>query len=465
MSKSFRSLVGRAALIFAILFTAVGVGQYRFLRWQLNKETESDLLQKAEYMRNSIAYAETWDLQGYRRTTDLPGIYTLMAQNGTLIDTFGYLRGMISHVSLPFNYEFDHPLRFSSDVGEDWDLYVHQLRDGILVLGDRKRVSTQGINGLFASNAAHFGASVEEARHTPERAIDEAFDYAIIDNNGVLIYAVGGIPLKVSSPALPTTPTMTLIRQIDDNLYATYFDPVMSKSGVVVGLISVLDDVTDDEHVLRRSAVFNGVVAAVLWVITVIFSASYLRRARPGAISCSQVPFLDEGETVEFKSSLRWDYKLLKPNKELERAIVKTIVGFMNSENGGTLIIGISDSKEVLGLQSDYDSFKSGKPNRDGFELKLREMLIAAVGERRCARWVKTRFCSLQGKEVCVVTVAPSVDPVFLDDEAGGQLYVRVGNSTRPFGVQEALAYARDRWGGAALPRSHTRRPTARLAG
>ena len=102
---------------------------------------------------------------------------------------------------------------------------------------------------------------------------------------------------------------------------------------------------------------------------------------------------------------------------------------------------------------------ETGKPDRDGFELKLRNILIAAVGERRCARCVKIRFCSLQGKEICVVTVAPSNEPVFLEEEAGGPLYVRVGNSTLPFGVQEALAYARDRWGGLALPRSHTRRP------
>ena len=310
-----------------------------------------------------------------------------------------------------------------------------------------------------------FGASIEDARHTPERAIDEAFDYAIIDKNGVLLFAIGGIPLKASSPSLPATPTSAPIRQIGDKMYAAFLDPVVTKSGSAVGLISVFDDVTDDEHVLRKSAVFNGIVAALLWVITTVFSAAYLRRVQPSAISCAQVPFLDEGETVEFKSSLRWDYKLLKPSKDLERAIVKTVVGFMNSESGGTLIIGISDSKDVLGLQADYGSFKNVKPDRDGFEQTFRQILIGAVGETRCARWVKTSFCSLQGKELCVVTVAPSSEPVFLEEEAGGQLYVRVGNSTRPFGVQEALAYARDRWGGLALPRSHARRPTTEPTG
>jgi predicted HTH transcriptional regulator len=146
-------------------------------------------------------------------------------------------------------------------------------------------------------------------------------------------------------------------------------------------------------------------------------------------------------------------------SKDVELATVKTVVGFLNSENGGTLIIGISDSKEVLGLQADYASFKGAKHDRDVFELRLRQILMDVIGVRRCARWVKTGFCSLLGKELCVVTVAPSSDPVFIKDGTGvPQLYVRVGNSTRAFGVQEALTYAEDRWGRIALPWLNTRR-------
>jgi hypothetical protein len=251
------------------------------------------------------------------------------------------------------------------------------------------------------------------------------------------------------------------IRQIGEKIYASFLDPVVSKSGSEVGLISVFVDVTDDQRILRKSAVFNGIVAAFLWIITVAFSAAYLRRVRPSAISCVQIPTLDEGETVEFESSLRWDYKLSKPSKDIEQAIVKTVVGFLNAENGGTLIIGISDSKEVLGLQADYASFKSVKPDRDGFEQVLHGILINTIGENLCTKYVKPHFCSLQGKELCLIAVAPSSEPVYLEEK----LYVRVGNSSRPFDVQEAVAYARDRWGGLALPRLHTRRPTAHPAG
>ena len=255
----------------------------------------------------------------------------------------------------------------------------------MVILGARTEITPEGVDALFASNAARFGKSVVEALHTPERAIHEAFDYAVVDKNGILLWAIGGIPLKASPPFMPTDPTLAPVRQISGKMYAALLYPVVSKSRRSVGVISVFEDVTNDQRVLRQSAVFNGVVAALLWVLTVAFSAAYLRRVRPSAISCAQIPF--------------------------------SVVGFMNAENGGTLIIGISDGKKVLGLEADYASFKSAKPDRDRFEQMLRQILINAVGERRCARWTKTRFCSLHGKELCVVTVSPSSDPVFLEEE------------------------------------------------
>jgi hypothetical protein len=72
---------------------------------------------------------------------------------------------------------------------------------------------------------------------------------------------------------------------------------------------------------------------------------------------------------------------------------------------------------------------------------------------------IRIRFCSLQGKELCVIDVSPSSEPVFLKGEGGAQFYVRVGNSTGAFGVEEALDFARDRWGGLVL-----RRPRASYA-
>ncbi len=84
-------------------------------------------------------------------------------------------------------------------------------------------------------------------------------------------------------------------------------------------------------------------------------------------ISCAQVLSLDESERIEFKSSLRWDYLNQKANKQMELQTVKAVAGFLNSEVGGTLAIGVSDQKEVLGLEPDYATFRDRR-SRDGFE-------------------------------------------------------------------------------------------------
>jgi hypothetical protein len=451
MSGTVRAL-RTIALAFALLFTLAATGQYWFLRYQLHKETANDLRDSAETLRDQIAFANAWNLEPYRRTSEGPDTYIVVASNGTLIDVAGYFLGMLlSNVSLPPGIR-DNPNRvvpFVSDVGERWNLYLHPLSDrGIVILGVRSEVALENLEQLFAQNAARFGTTIGEALHTPERAIHESVEYAIIDANGVLRWAIGGIPLKAAVADIPDHSTLVPVRHVAEKVYSTFLDPIVSQSGMRVGLISVFDDITDEQRMLRNSAIFNGVVATFVWLATVALAAAYLRRVRPDEISCSQIPFLDESEHVEFKSSLRWDYVNQKMNRELEKATVKTVAGFLNSEGGGTLVIGVSDRNEPLGLEPDYSTLKT-RQDRDGFEQALRQTLINAVGEHCCASFVKIRFCTLKGKEICVVTVAPAREEVYVEEEGRPIMYVRIGNTSRPLNVKEAVAYAKDRWGGA----------------
>lgn len=49
----------------------------------------------------------------------------------------------------------------------------------------------------------------------------------------------------------------------------------------------------------------------------------------------------------------------------------------MNAE-GGTLVIGIADDGTVLGIENDFKSLK--RPDKDGFEQVLRQVLIVFLG-------------------------------------------------------------------------------------
>jgi Holliday junction resolvase len=116
-----------------------------------------------------------------------------------------------------------------------------------------------------------------------------------------------------------------------------------------------------------------------------------------------------ESVNVEFKSSARWNFKGKVKDSRLEHVIVKTVAAFANNE-GGTLLIGVSDSGEVLGLDEDYQTLS--KPNRDGYELCLSELFKTCLSGT-ASTLVRVSFASIGGRDVCRVDVAASARPVF----------------------------------------------------
>lgn len=153
-----------------------------------------------------------------------------------------------------------------------------------------------------------------------------------------------------------------------------------------------------------------------------------------------------ESNSLEFKSSLRWAIPDggLEKAKALERAAVKTVAAFLNA-HGGTLLIGVADDGDVLGLRGDYGS-SSGISDRDGFERHLRKLLSLAAGEAVHA-FVTVTFHDISGMDVCQVVVAPSDYPVYVASGNETIFYLRVGNATNAMPVDEAVKYVMTRWG------------------
>jgi len=161
-----------------------------------------------------------------------------------------------------------------------------------------------------------------------------------------------------------------------------------------------------------------------------------------------------ESETVEFKSSIRWDYIQSQVNKVLTEVIVKTVAAFLISVSqsvlflntrGGTLIIGLSDDGTVLGLQNDYDSLS--KKNRDGFELHLQQILTNKIGLDRYQLNVKAAFHDIDDNDICSVHVEPSHKPVYIENGNQSLIYIRAGNSTKALNTKEAISYIQEHWG------------------
>lgn len=152
-----------------------------------------------------------------------------------------------------------------------------------------------------------------------------------------------------------------------------------------------------------------------------------------------------EGEKVEYKSSLRWDRQKDLVNKKLEQVVVKTLAGFLNGQ-GGTLLLGVDDNGDAVGLAVDYGTLS--KPDRDGLELHLQQILARDLGEAAAASFLTVNFHEIDGQDLCQITVEPCDHPVYVNDQKEAVFYLRIGNGTRPMPVIEAVKYVQTRWGG-----------------
>ncbi|WP_431128344.1 AlbA family DNA-binding domain-containing protein [Flagellimonas flava] len=156
-----------------------------------------------------------------------------------------------------------------------------------------------------------------------------------------------------------------------------------------------------------------------------------------GEMDLKQLIQKGENDSVEFKSSVRYDYHRKTTNRDLELVIAKTLVGFMNAK-GGKLLIGVSDQGDVIGLEKDLKTLKH--KNRDGFERKVFQVITDYIGREACYN-NQVSFHAIGEKDICLINVEPSTIPVYLKDGKNITFYVRTGNATHPLSVEEAINY------------------------
>jgi CRP-like cAMP-binding protein len=190
------------------------------------------------------------------------------------------------------------------------------------------------------------------------------------------------------------------------------------------------DDLYDKQKVSSESALWLTRKLAV--------GLTQILRSKEN-ISTSKLIESGESDQVEFKSTLRHNTHVGKPDRAVEHAVLKTIAAFMNTE-GGTLLIGIADDGEKLGLE--LDNF----PNEDKMLLHLDKLLRDRI-DALCTRFVDAEVEELDGKQVLRVDCFRSTEPAYLRDNSKEYFYVRSGPGTINLPISEAVDYIREKWG------------------
>lgn len=155
-----------------------------------------------------------------------------------------------------------------------------------------------------------------------------------------------------------------------------------------------------------------------------------------------------ESDELEFKATLRWDLREGCVNKKLEEVIVKTVAAFANAQ-GGTLVMGVGDDGDVIGLDYDYQSL--GEADKDKFELHLRQLITAQFGVSFVSSKVAVTFHDCTGGEVCQVDIQRSSEPLIMkvknkNGQTEEKFHVRSGNSSPELPMREMSAYIKERF-------------------
>ena len=155
-----------------------------------------------------------------------------------------------------------------------------------------------------------------------------------------------------------------------------------------------------------------------------------------------------ENSSVEFKTTMRYDMREKRVNKKLEEVILKTIAAFSNAE-GGTLIMGVDDDQNIIGLENDYRTLNSG--TKDEFELHLRNLVNHAYGVEFATNNLTIQFPDIEDVEICTVEIKQGLRPLYseVSDKNGvksKKFYVRSGNSSQEIDITEVASYINQRF-------------------
>ncbi len=155
----------------------------------------------------------------------------------------------------------------------------------------------------------------------------------------------------------------------------------------------------------------------------------------PEIVSLAELIRGGETSDVEFKATLRINMHTSEKDPRMELACLKTIAGFLNSK-GGTLIIGVADDGEPVGIQEDRFS------NEEKMNLHLVNLLRDKVGPQHMMA-IHPRFEDFEDLRVLKVECTPSKVPVFVKDGNVERFYVRTGAATTELTASQTQEFVR----------------------
>lgn len=142
-----------------------------------------------------------------------------------------------------------------------------------------------------------------------------------------------------------------------------------------------------------------------------------------------------ESKTVEFKQTFSLDIAKKTKEKYIEDSCIKTIAAFLNSD-GGCLIIGVADDKNIIGLEEEISKFHKSE---DKFLLHFKNSLKLRIGEQYYP-FIDVHIVQCDGKTVVKVDCKMATSEVYVDLK---DFYVRTNPATDRLEGPKVVEYIR----------------------
>ena len=158
-----------------------------------------------------------------------------------------------------------------------------------------------------------------------------------------------------------------------------------------------------------------------------------------------------EGQCVEWKSSLAFVAGQIEADIDKQLSIILKIIASFQNSIGGNLYIGVNDNGIVSGIEYDFPYLNTGfdvvekgmvyGQTLDAYQLKIHNAVQARLGAMSNAN-VDVKFAKEGELYYCIVSVKPTVRPVYLD---GTRLYQRAGNMCQRLRGEEITNFVLER--------------------
>lgn len=381
------------AFFFAIGLGAVAFGQYELITWEGYQSEAQDLHNTVKDVSDNLFSKHHWNLEWYRQWDNRePSSFLVISGTRQLVDSNDADATDLIRSAVPVDkYLKPKPAYVTTDYGEKWLLDDKPIAGGDVIGG----ISSTDLIGLRAPDKliehelAKYGKTLNSAENVNGTSIRNYMSgVMVVEDSGDLTSSTAGtVPLKVELLA----PDNLLDGRVHSfSSSGKYYELLASRIKAPSATILAFDSLDTSQSL--KNLRYSLFIAAGAWILAIVGFSSFgirgrLRQAKFDSsleISTRQLIAQGENSPVEFKSTLRRNLVTGNDDVKIEGAVLKTIAAFLNTD-GGTLLVGISDDRRIMGLGAD------GFASADKAMLHLTNLIRGRIGSQSAA-YVKMRI-------------------------------------------------------------------------